>query len=125
MPSLGIANVVESNSTTSKWLVSASALLDDVILIVLQHIYSKRHRKFAEDDANFANLDEVLSRVRRRTTEEAQAERSAWDDAEDDSDLDAPSEPDDGIEDDDDDDDDVSMTGQTDVRWNEWVEDDF
>ena len=72
----------------------------------MQHIYSKRHRKFAEDDANFANLDEVLSRVRRRTVEEARAERSAWDDEEDDSDLDAPSEPDDGLDDEDDDEDD-------------------
>ncbi|KAI0087943.1 Dfp1/Him1, central region-domain-containing protein [Irpex rosettiformis] len=41
-----------------------------------QHIVSKRHKKFAENDANFANLDHVLSRVRRRTLEEVRAERS-------------------------------------------------
>ncbi|KAI0686363.1 Dfp1/Him1, central region-domain-containing protein [Cytidiella melzeri] len=43
-----------------------------------EHIESKRHRKFADDDANFANLDHVLSRVRRRTVEEVRAERRDW-----------------------------------------------
>lgn len=42
----------------------------------IQHITGKRHRKFAEDDSNFAQLDFVLSRVRRRTVEEANAERN-------------------------------------------------
>ncbi|EKM54344.1 uncharacterized protein PHACADRAFT_258137 [Phanerochaete carnosa HHB-10118-sp] len=44
-----------------------------------QHIYSKRHRKFAEDDNNFAALDVVLSRVRRRTLEEVETEQAMWD----------------------------------------------
>lgn len=43
-----------------------------------QHIFSKRHRKFADDDSNFASLDVVLQRVRRRTREEAEAEQAAW-----------------------------------------------
>lgn len=40
---------------------------------------SKKHRKFAEDDANFANLDHVLSRVKRRTLEEVRAENQNFD----------------------------------------------
>ena len=42
-----------------------------------QHIESRRHRKFAENDAHFANLDHVLSRVKRRTLEEVRAENLA------------------------------------------------
>lgn len=43
-----------------------------------QHIIGRRHRKFASDDSNFAALDGVLSKVRRRTLQEVAAERQAW-----------------------------------------------
>ncbi|KAF7793795.1 hypothetical protein EIP86_004916 [Pleurotus ostreatoroseus] len=36
-----------------------------------EHVRSRKHRKFAMDDANFANLDTILARVKRRTLEEA------------------------------------------------------
>lgn len=39
-----------------------------------------RHRKFANDDTNFSQLDMVLSRVRRRTREEVASERKGWQD---------------------------------------------
>ncbi|KAH8083807.1 Dfp1/Him1, central region-domain-containing protein [Cristinia sonorae] len=42
------------------------------------HITGRRHRKFATDDANFVNLDYILSRVRRRTLEEVEADKRRW-----------------------------------------------
>ncbi|KAI0371142.1 hypothetical protein BV20DRAFT_965816 [Pilatotrama ljubarskyi] len=42
------------------------------------HIVSKRHRKFAMDDAHFAHLDRVLSRVRRRTVQEVEEENARF-----------------------------------------------
>ncbi|KAL4248458.1 DNA Replication Regulatory Kinase Subunit [Abortiporus biennis] len=41
------------------------------------HIAGRRHRKFAAEDANFAQLDFLLDRVRRRTKEEVAAMRIA------------------------------------------------
>lgn len=35
-----------------------------------EHVASRKHRKFAADDNNFAQLDSVLNRVRRKTLEE-------------------------------------------------------
>ncbi|KAI8993787.1 Dfp1/Him1, central region-domain-containing protein [Trametes punicea] len=43
-----------------------------------QHIVSKKHRKFAMDDAHFANLDRVLARVRRRTVQEVEEENARF-----------------------------------------------
>lgn len=40
-----------------------------------QHVQSRKHRKFAENDANFLQLDFLLSRVRRRTVREVEDER--------------------------------------------------
>ncbi|KAI0655956.1 Dfp1/Him1, central region-domain-containing protein [Cubamyces menziesii] len=42
------------------------------------HIVSKKHRKFAMDDAHFASLDRVLARVRRRTVQEVQEENERF-----------------------------------------------
>ncbi|KII92343.1 hypothetical protein PLICRDRAFT_88953 [Plicaturopsis crispa FD-325 SS-3] len=42
------------------------------------HVKSRKHRKFAANDAHFSALDEVLSRVQRRTIEEVEAERVEW-----------------------------------------------
>lgn len=42
-----------------------------------EHIQCKRHRRFAEDESNFAQLDYVLNQVRRRTREEIQESRLA------------------------------------------------
>lgn len=71
------------------------------------------------DDSNFTALDAILSRVRRRTRDEAEEERHRWAarcaDAEDDEDEDEDEEP--------------RMLPTTivgsddDVRWGEWVED--
>ncbi len=44
----------------------------------MQHIISRRHRKFASDDNNFKSLDAILSRVRRRTVEEVAVEEERW-----------------------------------------------
>ncbi|KAJ7925155.1 Dfp1/Him1, central region-domain-containing protein [Mycena leptocephala] len=43
-----------------------------------QHIASRKHRKFAVDEANFLQLDYILSRVRRRTVEEVRQEELEW-----------------------------------------------
>ncbi|CDO76723.1 hypothetical protein BN946_scf184796.g17 [Trametes cinnabarina] len=43
-----------------------------------EHIVSRKHRKFATDDAHFAALDRVLSRVRRRTVEEVEEENALF-----------------------------------------------
>jgi regulatory subunit for Cdc7p protein kinase len=112
---------------------------------LIQHIYSKRHRKFAEEDANFAKLDIVLSRVRRRTLEEVAAEQSEWDcslsqtgeseSEDDDQDAEHDSDEEEAIDVDDDldlgSDRDVNAANaraQTtipdDIAWNEWVEED-
>lgn len=40
------------------------------LITLLQHIYSRKHRKFALHDANFVELDLVLGRIRRQTREE-------------------------------------------------------
>ncbi|KAG1735089.1 Dfp1/Him1, central region-domain-containing protein [Suillus paluster] len=40
------------------------------------HTQERRHRKFALDNANYVQLDSVLNRVRRRTREEAEEERT-------------------------------------------------
>ncbi|KAI0758334.1 Dfp1/Him1, central region-domain-containing protein [Irpex lacteus] len=82
------------------------------------HIVSKKHRKFAEDDANFANLDHVLSRVKRRTLEEVRAENQNFDLAsEHETDEDAEGELDD---------EDCTMTlpknTDEEVEWEQWVE---
>lgn len=37
----------------------------------LQHIKGDRHRRFAENEKNFRELDSLLSEVRRRPVEEA------------------------------------------------------
>ena len=42
-----------------------------------EHIQCKRHRRFAEDESNFAQLDYVLNQVRRRTREELEESRLA------------------------------------------------
>ncbi|CAL1707001.1 unnamed protein product [Somion occarium] len=42
------------------------------------HIIGRRHRKYATDDANFTQLDLVLSRMRRRTLQDVAAERRGW-----------------------------------------------
>lgn len=39
---------------------------------------SKKHRKYATDDAHFAALDRVLARVRRRTVEEVEEENAQF-----------------------------------------------
>jgi regulatory subunit for Cdc7p protein kinase len=44
----------------------------------MQHIASRKHRKFAVDEANFLQLDYILSRVRRRTVEEVRQEELEW-----------------------------------------------
>ncbi|KAJ8077044.1 Cdc7p-Dbf4p kinase complex regulatory subunit [Marasmius tenuissimus] len=41
-----------------------------------QHVVSHKHRKFAADDANFSQLDCVLSRVKRKTVVEVRRERT-------------------------------------------------
>ncbi|KAI9067134.1 hypothetical protein FKP32DRAFT_1755413 [Trametes sanguinea] len=43
-----------------------------------EHIRSKKHRKYATDDAHFAALDRVLARVRRRTVEEVEEENAQF-----------------------------------------------
>lgn len=43
-------------------------------MMVHQHIAGRKHRKFAEDDANFLQLDCVLARVKRRTLAEVEEE---------------------------------------------------
>ncbi|KAF8891667.1 Dfp1/Him1, central region-domain-containing protein [Infundibulicybe gibba] len=40
------------------------------------HIASRKHRKFAEDDAHFLQLDCVLARVQRRTRQEVEGEQN-------------------------------------------------
>ena len=35
------------------------------MLIVLQHILSRKHRKFAENDENWLELDSLLSQLKR------------------------------------------------------------
>jgi regulatory subunit for Cdc7p protein kinase len=44
----------------------------------MQHIASRKHRKFAVDEANFLQLDYILSRVRRHTVEEVRQEELEW-----------------------------------------------
>lgn len=74
------------------------------------HINGRRHRKFAMDDANFVQLDYVLSRVKRRTLAEVSAERMP------------------GNEDHERDDDETTKRheGQVDpgddVQWDDWVD---
>lgn len=41
-----------------------------------QHVQSRKHRKFAQDDSNFLQLDFLLARVRRRTLQEVEDERT-------------------------------------------------
>jgi regulatory subunit for Cdc7p protein kinase len=48
------------------------------MLTSIQHIKSKKHRKFADNDENFAQLDQVLARVRRRTIREVEQENMAF-----------------------------------------------
>ncbi|KAJ7262308.1 Dfp1/Him1, central region-domain-containing protein [Mycena haematopus] len=43
-----------------------------------QHITGRKHRKFAVDDSNFLQLDDILGRVKRRTVEEVKREESEW-----------------------------------------------
>lgn len=43
--------------------------------MIAQHIKSRKHQRFATNDANFLQLDCVLARVRRRTKQEVQEER--------------------------------------------------
>jgi regulatory subunit for Cdc7p protein kinase len=50
---------------------------------LIQHVQSKKHRKFATDPANFLQLDTVLARVRRRTLAETAAERAQWESGDD------------------------------------------
>ena len=82
----------------------------------MQHIITRRHRKFASDDNNFKALDAILSRVRRRTVEEVAEEEERWL-AEVRGDLDAHADEDDEellqpkLED----------ASDDDVRWDEWV----
>ena len=40
----------------------------------IQHVLSRKHQKFALDDANYLQLDCVLARVQRRTLQQLQAE---------------------------------------------------
>ncbi|KAK7057308.1 DBF4-type domain-containing protein [Favolaschia claudopus] len=42
------------------------------------HINGKKHRKFAVDDANFLQLDEILDRVKRRTIDDVKQEQLEW-----------------------------------------------
>jgi regulatory subunit for Cdc7p protein kinase len=42
------------------------------------HTQERRHRKFAMDDANYIQLDSVLTRVQRRTRQEAEEEERMW-----------------------------------------------
>ncbi|KIP06599.1 hypothetical protein PHLGIDRAFT_35864 [Phlebiopsis gigantea 11061_1 CR5-6] len=88
--------------------------------------FKQKHRKFADDDANFAALDIVLSRVTRRTLEELEAESTPWDSnaPEEDGDRevegddeDAPGEIDVDVGYDDDEYD--MAPAEDDVRWNE------
>ncbi|KAJ3556174.1 hypothetical protein NM688_g2173 [Phlebia brevispora] len=44
-----------------------------------EHVNGRRHRKFAADDANFASLDSILARVKRRTLDEVR-ERHFYED---------------------------------------------
>lgn len=85
---------------------------------LLQHIEGRRHQKFAMDDSNFAQLDEVLSRVRRRTLQEVEAEKRSW-----------ASRFDSGYQGEEQfDDEDATMlpmpdpTFEDDVRWDDWVD---
>lgn len=39
---------------------------------------SRKHRKYAGDDAHFEGLDRVLARVRRRTVEEVEEENARF-----------------------------------------------
>jgi regulatory subunit for Cdc7p protein kinase len=48
-----------------------------------QHIKSRKHRKFAQDDSNFLQLDFLLGRVRRRTVQEVEGEKSEWEEKRD------------------------------------------
>jgi regulatory subunit for Cdc7p protein kinase len=45
--------------------------------LFLQHVTSRKHRKFAVDDGNFLQLDFLLERVRRKTVKEAEEEQLA------------------------------------------------
>ncbi|OJT10762.1 Hsk1-interacting molecule 1 [Trametes pubescens] len=42
------------------------------------HVVSRKHRKYAGDDAHFENLDRVLARVRRRTVQEVEEENARF-----------------------------------------------
>jgi regulatory subunit for Cdc7p protein kinase len=48
---------------------------NNFIFHLLQHIRGRKHRKFAQDDSNFLQLDFLLSRVRRRTFQEVEDEK--------------------------------------------------
>lgn len=65
----------DSFSSVWHFLASIGSVL--MFALLYQHIKSRRHRKFAMDDANFVQLDSVLSRVRRRSLAEVEAERRA------------------------------------------------
>ena len=70
------------------------------------------------DDSNFAALDSILSRVRRRTKGEAEQEKRMW----------ATRSAAEYDEDEDDEDEDTSMLptvvgSYDDVRWGDWVDD--
>ncbi|KAL6310492.1 Dfp1/Him1, central region-domain-containing protein [Sparassis latifolia] len=82
----------------------------------IEHINTRRHRKFAVDDSNFVQLDYVLERVKRRTIEEVAEENRLWssrlnsregDDGDEDAEMMLPM-PD-------------AVMGE-DVRWDEWVD---
>jgi regulatory subunit for Cdc7p protein kinase len=49
-----------------------------LIMNCLQHIKGRKHRKFAQDDSNFLQLDFLLGRIRRRTVQEVEDEKRAW-----------------------------------------------
>jgi len=42
------------------------------------HIRGRKHRKFAQDDSNFLQLDFLLGRIRRKTIQEVEDEKMGW-----------------------------------------------
>ena len=47
-------------------------------LISMQHIVSRRHQKFANNDGNFIELDLVLNRVKRQTYDDARVQLTTY-----------------------------------------------
>jgi regulatory subunit for Cdc7p protein kinase len=45
---------------------------------LLQHVISRKHRKFAQNDGNFYEVDAVLYRVQRKTLAQVEEERRQW-----------------------------------------------